>query len=220
MEANFFRPRYDGAVLEDQGMINLVEFQNSHVGPFGKTLLGDGVKGPQTMWALALAEHHPARVAIVLRALSHVGTREEPMGSNRGINIDKWLARCGVPIPPPGVAAPNNAWCAAFASWCVSVEGLPEVKLALVKDLVEHFPEVGFDYVLPGDLGYEMHDKNHGHVWVVTGRQGTETMNCEGNTGNEVAVTRRRPMKYLRTVPGPMLPGIPPGVPLAGNQTR
>ena len=201
-------------------MNDLIQFQNSHVGPFGNTLVGDGVKGPQTMWALALAEHHPARQAIVLRGLSHVGAEESPLGSNRGILQDKWLARCGVPIPPPGVPAPQNAWCAAFASWCVSVDGLPEVKLALVRDLVEHFPSVEFDYVLPGDLGYVLRKDGTGHVWIITGRQGTETMNVEGNTGNRVAVTRRGQARYLRTVSAPMLPGIPAGVPFAVSQTR
>lgn len=202
-------------------LTKLQQFQKTNLNHLGQQLVADDIRGKQTLWAIALAEHHPARRAIVLRALEFIGTKEEPLGSNRGYHIDMWLARCGVPIPKAGVAAPDNAWCAAFASFCLSVDGLPETKFARVKDLVDHFPSVGFDNVLPGDLGYRMNPGGKtGHVWIVSGREGLETMNVEGNTGNVVAVTRRPPASYLRTVSPPMMPGIPPGVPLAGTQTR
>jgi hypothetical protein len=218
LEAHVHRSCDYGAMSKEQAV---EDFQKLHRNHLGEKLGVDGVRGPQTQWAEALVQHHPIRQAIVAHALKYLGEGEDPPGSNRSDFIDMILRRCGVPIPEPGVPAPQNAWCAAFASYVLTLAGVGEVKYARVVDLVSHFPEVDFDFVLPGDLGYRINfDQGTGHVWIVSGRQGTNTMNVEGNTGNVVAVTQRPRAKYLRTVAPPTMPGIPPGVPLAGTSTR
>jgi hypothetical protein len=199
----------------------LEKFQASHLNHLGQQLGIDNNRGKQTIWAEHLATHLQLRQDIVARAMSFIGVCEEPMGSNRGDLIDQWLAACGLRILPKGVWAPDYAWCAAFASECLSVPGMNIKRCARVKDLVAQFEPVSFDLVLPGDLGYKMNeDGEHGHVWIISGREGMETMQIEGNTGNKVAVTRRGVHKYVRTVPAPIMPGIPLDVPMADPRTR
>lgn len=205
-------------------MTPLEKFQREHVNHLGQRLVVDDVRGPQTEWALALSCQHPFRISVVERALLHIGVCEQPLGSNRGELIDYWLKRCGVRIPlDPKEWAPQNAWCAAFASYCLSVPGYQEVKCARVIDLVSMFPEIPFEETLPADLGFKINpDGRTGHVWILTGRDNLarQTMQVEGNTGNAVSATRRGVARYLRTLAPPVMPGIPNGVPVAGNQTR
>lgn len=173
---------------------------------------------------MALVHQLPiVRRLVILRALGMVGTREEPMGSNRGKDIDFWLHRCGVPIPAdPKTPAPKNAWCAAAASWALSVEGAIAVFLARVKDFVLKFPRVSFEELRPGDCGYLLHPDDTGHIWIVGGREGNLTLNIEGNTNNAMRLTTRPRAQYLRVLLDntAVMPGIPPGIPPAGSATR
>jgi hypothetical protein len=43
-------------------------------------------------------------------ALSQIGKREDPLGSNSGPEVDQYLASVGL--------RPGFSWCAAFAYWC------------------------------------------------------------------------------------------------------
>lgn len=177
-----------------------------------------------TAWMDLIDELPIGRRLVVLRALGMVGTCEEPMGSNRGKDIDFWLRRCGVPIPKdPKTPAPQNAWCAAAVSWALSVEGEREVKIALVKDFVRTFPTVAFQDTLPGDLGYKMHSDGTGHIWLLAGRDDTEqTMNIEGNTNNAMRLTTRPRADYLRVLLDntAVMPGILSEALPAGSATR
>lgn len=206
-------------------MTPLEQFQQCHLNHLGQRLAVDNAVGPETRWAQTMADQHPFRRQVVERALLHIGIAEEPLGSNRGALIDHWLKRCGVRIPiDPKEWAPENAWCAAFVSYCLSVPGYDEVKLARVIDLVAKYPAIPFEQTLPGDLGYLINpDGRTGHIWLLTGRDNVkrETMQVEGNTGNIVACTRRHgSYQYLRTMTLPTMPGIPGKLPLAGSQTR
>jgi hypothetical protein len=214
---------------EDKAMNQVESFQREHLNHLGEKLGVDGFIGPQTRWALSIADQHPFRRQAVERALVHIGIHEEPMGSNRGALIDHWLRRCGVFVPKDNRPMPQNAWCAAFVSYCLSVPGYEEVRIAAVRDLVKKYTEIPFEETLPGDLGFLLKDdgdtnpnNDMGHVWLLTGRDllTRQTMQIEGNTGNKVACTRRGVQRYLRTMTLPTMPGIPNGVPLAGNLTR
>lgn len=202
-------------------------FQKGRFNHLGKPLKVDGDWGAQSQWRWNLDNGCPFRKAIVERAISKLGTSESPDGSNRGPEIDAWLRRCGIWVPEDGRPMPENAWCAAFASWCISVDGLPETKFARVADLIANLPHCTYDEALPGDLGYVPHLS---HIWVVTGFSDERlysdktyppgmTMNVEGNTSNKVRCTTRPIASYLRTVPT-FRPGIPSGVLPAGSATR
>jgi hypothetical protein len=72
----------------------------------------DGEVGPNTWNALfAPAPPFDLGVAALAEARARVGVREQPLGSNRGPEVDRYLAAVGLP--------PGNFWCAAFAYFCV-----------------------------------------------------------------------------------------------------
>lgn len=146
----------------------------------GERLKPDGVQGPKTRWALAIAKLDPRRQAIVARATACVGIRE--VGTNRGPDIDAWLERCGAPL--------GSAWCAAFASWCISVAGLPIVKQAGAQALGKSLPPTLSP--LPGDLMWFKTGAWQGHVGICIGGDLDHVAAVEGNSANMVRVTRRR----------------------------
>jgi hypothetical protein len=203
------------------------QFQTGRFDHLGLPLKVDGDWGARSQWRWNIDNGCSYRKAIVERAISALGTVEEPDGSNRGPKIDAWLRRCNIYVPGDDRPMPDNAWCAAFASWCISVDGLEETKMAKVADLIAALPHVNFDEALPGDLGYLPHLS---HVWVVTGFSDERlysdktyppgfTMNVEGNTHNACRATTRPIACYLRSVPR-FRPGIPAGVLPAGSATR
>jgi hypothetical protein len=181
-------------------------FQRSAYDHLGKPLNVDGRLGPRTAWAMALATLSSDRIAIVSRAQGELGL-EEVAGTNRHPNIDGWLRRCGAPL--------GSAWCAAFASWCISA-GTDSVAIAGALNLRRHFPATLNP--LPGDVwSYPTDNQGHGHCGVVIGVTMSEVLSIEGNQRNAVRCTRRsrEALRFGRTAgecPGAILPGIPPGV--------
>jgi hypothetical protein len=165
-------------------------FQATHRNHLGEPLKVDGDLGPQTAWALAIAELGAKRQAIVSAAQDHVGRSEN--GDNRDPEIDRWLLRCGVPV--------GLAWCAAFASFCVSASGLNlhEASVARLSKLLPHT-----DAPQPGDVGYYLNPDGTGHCWIVIGVGPTTILNIEGNQRNAVRVLRRvrSQARFLQTVP-------------------
>lgn len=182
---------------------DLKQFQRTHTNHLGRPLAVDGVLGPQTQWALAMAALDPRRRIIVERAISQLGRTETPPGSNRSASIDAWLRACGV--------APGNAWCAAFASWCLGDRAIAGAVL-----LGQSFPETTSPS--PGDLfWYRTNDRGNGHIGVITGvdRAAGVAMTVEGNVDSQVGCWRRDLSKVhcSRTVDGggtaPVIASVP-----------
>jgi hypothetical protein len=68
----------------------------------------DGIVGEKTWNALFFAPTPLDLGEMTLQlALTQVGTKEAPLGSNRGAKIDEWNRRAGAPLGSP--------WCASFA---------------------------------------------------------------------------------------------------------
>ncbi len=98
-------------------------FQAQHVDGLGNSLKRDGKVGPIT-WA-ALFGHDTVQsvetpssgylVAVIEKAASQVGVREEPKNSNSGPQVNAYLRRAGVPLSLPAAQKP---WCCAFTYWC------------------------------------------------------------------------------------------------------
>jgi hypothetical protein len=148
---------------------DLIQFQSEHTDHEGKPLAVDGDLGPITLWAMAVDNLSAERRKTVLTACEHVGVKEEPMGSNRGPDIDFWLKRCGVPVPKdPKEPAPKNAWCAAFVSYVLSQAGKLVRKFARVYDWVHKsgLKCVPIEDVQAGDLGCFLRD------WQADDREG------------------------------------------------
>jgi hypothetical protein len=181
--------------------MNIREFQRTHCNHLGQPLDVDDDIGPETQWALDV-EALGARGRIVLAALDHVGLEEAPPGSNRGPDIDAWLLRCGVPV--------GLAWCAAFASHCVSFGGT-NVHEASVARLAQKLPQVMTP--LAGDVFYWLNPDGTGHCGIVTGVAASVILTCEGNSEDGVRVWRRERagLKFLSTVAEPKQPGVPSG---------
>lgn len=180
-------------------------FQSSHTDWEGKRLELTGM-GPRTQWALDVARLEPLRQAIIARACSCVGEHESE-APNRGVTIDTWNRRAGAPLGSP--------WCAAFASWCISVDGLPEVCEASALALGRRLREVTL--VLPGDVMWFPTSPTSGHCGIVIGLGPGEVATVEGNHGNRVALCRRSlsEVKIATPLPVQTFPAIPPGLTLA-----
>ena len=171
----------------------------------GKPLAVDGALGSRTQWALAISQLDPRRQAIVERACAFVGLVERP--TNRGPDIDSWLERCGAPLGSP--------WCAAFASWCISVTGLPLVREASAQRLGKALH--GTRYPEPGDVMWFRTGPATGHCGIVIGVGPTKVATVEGNQNNGVRVVLRPREQVEFAKPfawEPMGAPLPPNLPL------
>lgn len=110
----------DGAVF-DAAMKRVVKlFQARHVDSAGRPLKQDGEIGALTWGALfgteTIAASGNAGSALLAQVLAVAAgeeakkVREVPMNSNRGPEVEKYLARTGVPAGLP--------WCCAFVYYC------------------------------------------------------------------------------------------------------
>jgi hypothetical protein len=190
---------------------------------FGKPLQVDGDLGPRTRWAMEIAKLDPRRQAIVRRACSKIGETESAY-ANRGPWPDFVLSRCGVYVPKdPTVPMPNNAWCAAHASWCMSVDGLPERKEEGARALAQLLRPT--KVVLPGDFGWFPTGPWQAHIFPIVATGAGEVAAAEGNHGNRCALVRRRlsEIEVVSAFPLEELTGIPSGlelVPVRAAGTR
>lgn len=178
----------------------------------GKPLAVDGDLGPRTRWALAISRLDPRRQAIVQRACSKVGVAETV--ANRGEWPDFVLRRCGIYVPDDtAVPMPDNAWCAAHASWCMSVDGLPERREAGARDLATSLRPA--TVVLPGDFGWFITGPWQAHIFPIIATGPGEVAGAEGNHGNRVALVRRRMLDIRIVTPFPVewQAEIPAGLP-------
>jgi hypothetical protein len=191
-------------VTKDQ----IIEFQRGRFDWEGKPLVVDGALGPRTRWALAISRLDTRRQAIVANACGFVGLRER--STNRGPDIDTWLERCGAELGSP--------WCAAFASWCISVPGLPSVREAGAQALGRSMRPTTL--ILPGDVMWFPTGTWTGHCGIVIGTGPGELAVVEGNHENRVALVRRRmaDVRVVTPLPVEELAEIPPGLPLVPVQ--
>jgi hypothetical protein len=192
----------------------------------GEPLRDDGDLGPRTRWAMAMAALDPRRQAVVRRACSGVGRIRETV-ANRGPGtpgVDWLLRRCGIHVPEdPDVPMPDLAWCAAYASWCVSVPGLPNRAEAGARALAQSLRSAVL--VLPGDLAWFPTGKWQAHIAPIIGVGPGVVATAEGNHGNECALAIRSTSEVQIVTPFPVeeLPAVPPGltlVPVRREGTR
>jgi uncharacterized protein (TIGR01370 family) len=99
-------------------------FQMRSADPSGEPLDVDGVVGPQTWIALFGASSVPVRDPLPQRdspfaarvidvAMSEIGVREVPPGSNRGPKVDQYISAVD-----PGLVSQQVPWCMCFVYWC------------------------------------------------------------------------------------------------------
>ncbi len=107
------------AVFDEKTQYGVMLFQMRHTDSFGRDLEVDGQVGSLTWSALFGRGTVPHLVAnttsglvanAVAVANSQIGVLEQPLGSNRGPQIEQYQAAVGIDK--------GEAWCAAFTYWC------------------------------------------------------------------------------------------------------
>lgn len=180
-------------------------FQSTHTDWEGKWLAVDGVVGPRTVWAWQIAQLEQWRQDAVWRACSRVGVVE--LDTNAGPEISAWLKRSG--------AVQGDPWCAAFASWCISVEGMPDRRVAGAQALGKSL--WASVEPLPGDVLWFPTGPWQGHCGIVIATSALEVASVEGNLNNAVGIARRARNHCRFGCPkGPppsLRVDIPPGLP-------
>lgn len=105
----------------DAGLKGAVKlFQAQHHDAQNRPLQIDGTVGPLTWAALFGAKASPpatgaAALALAV-AVTQIGEMEDPVGSNRGQQVDAYQIAAGLTLPAAG--KPGFFWCMAFVHWC------------------------------------------------------------------------------------------------------
>ena len=175
-------------------------FQSTHRDRFGNILLADGKVGSITWEALFGPDTVPVNETAsntlldeaVKFALTQVGVMEKPVGSNRGPEVDKYLASVGVP--------PGNFWCAAFVYFCFNkaAENLgrknPLVKTGgclahwngtTAKKIKAADAVNNPSLIKPGHIFIIDHGGGNGHTGIVQKVEGGFLHTIEGNSNSD-----------------------------------
>lgn len=126
-------------------------------------------------------------------AQTQLGQAEEPMGSNSGPMVDKYLSSVGL--------GPGYAWCMAFVHWCYQQAAkdagvdTPVRKTASVHDCWDKADPShkitagdlsrGKASVQPGDQFILLFGKGTGHTGIVEYREGSTIHTIEGNSNTD-----------------------------------
>lgn len=193
----------------------VAKFQQTHNAENGNSCVVDGNIGPETWWALnhSSGEGQPTlcsnelpsgicgmRAKVLQVALSNVGIKEIPDGSNRGNRpnggVDKFLPDW---CKKPGEKGPS--WCAFFVSY-VTNEAFGHYplgkRMGSCKEAFDVAKRSNMTYtdkllVTPGDAFVMMHDAVSGHIGFVyyVNSDGSIFNTIEGNCGNMVKIGKR-----------------------------
>lgn len=225
-------------ILDEDGIFgsctqdSVKRFQTDHADPKGNRLQVDGIVGPLTWWALfngAGAYVQPSnpeflKLGKLMQAALDVAqgelrlnVREIPPGSNRGPDVEKYLASVG--------RKPGDAWCAAFVYWCVEMAshsiGLnnPLKKTGRVasmwRDAVGRGSVVTAEDVRAGKADIPagaiycaVYESGRGHTGLVECREGDTLYTIEGNTAiknsnsGEGVFAKRRSLSRYKAIKG------------------
>jgi hypothetical protein len=193
----------------DAGFASAVRlFQSLNRDVTGKPLVVDGEVGPMTWGSLFGAASVPiveaAGSGLALKALAvaqrEIGNLEEPLGSNAGPHVEKYLDSTGLPG--------GYFWCMAFVHWCfkdAAVQlGVPNrfPKTAGVLDawnksstmrVTKAAALANLSLVGPGSVFILDYGTGYGHTGFVVHNDSGSLVTVEGNTdpagsGNGIGV--------------------------------
>jgi len=115
---------------------------------------------------------------LVETAYKYLDTCEEPKGSNRSPDIDRWLTAIGSPL--------GSAWCAAFVHGCLAESGDTRQyrRSARVQDMVDAGTLLPSSKADVGDLVvfWFASLKRYAHIGIVVGKTSKRLSVCEANT--------------------------------------
>ena len=111
-------------------------------------------------------------------ASKYLYVRENPKGSNRGPEIDRWLQAIGSPL--------GSAWCAAFAWGCLDEAGeTPKLlRSGRVQSMVQSGTLLPATKAIAGDLivFYFANLQRYAHIAICTGRTKGRIQTIDGNS--------------------------------------
>lgn len=111
-------------------------------------------------------------------ARSQLGVSEQPHGSNKGPEVDQYLACVGIHSPA--------AWCAAFVVWTHLQAGVTNIaRTGGVLDLYNKSPENRVKNPEPGDVVIFDYGGGKGHTGIVEAVSGDTLTTIEGNTNDD-----------------------------------
>lgn len=164
----------------------------------GNPLIVDGKLGPISWRVLFVSEvviqkpvvqDYPLLLKVLDIAASQIGVLEDPPGSNRGAEVEKYLASAG--------CSPGDPWCASFVYWCFSEAAR---SLAVQNPLVrtggclDHWTRTkgkkiahlkatnNTSLIKPGFIFIMDHGKGKGHTGIVKSVIDGYIETIEGNT--------------------------------------
>lgn len=180
------------SVLESAVKLFQSLFRDQHNRP----LEIDGIIGPISWEVLFNEPGHVFADApdVLLRealtvARSQIGKMEQPVGSNRGPDVEKYLASVGL--------GGGLFWCAAFVHWCFqTAAGNLNVRNPLVKTggVLDHWARTRAKKILaanaqndptlvrPGHIFIISHGGGRGHTGIVARVEGGHLVTVEGNS--------------------------------------
>src|SRR3569832_8055 len=164
------------------GEAEIRAFQAVHRNHLGKPLEVTGLLDLETQWALEFQTLPEERRAEIELAQRFLGLIEAPPGSNDDPfgHIKGWLRACGSP--------PKSAYCAAFASECLSAGGAT-IRIAGAQALGKSLEDT--DTPMAGDVLWFPTNGWQGHVELVIGRGVSTVMTIGGNVRDGVRCVRR-----------------------------
>jgi len=176
-------------------------FQSMSTDSHGNPLVSDGIVGAITWEALFgnsvenssvnTAENKSLFDNTIAVANSQVGVLEQPLGSNSGPEVEKYLASVGLPK--------GNSWCMAFVYYCFNeASNRLAIKNPLVKTggCLHHWnTTIGKkitafqaknnpSLIVPGSIFIIDHGSGLGHTGIVTEVVDGYVTTIEGNTNN------------------------------------
>lgn len=178
----YYGPETENAVKAFQRSVNILE---------------DGVVGDDTLAMINLALNpngppaatSPAKTdlrlpqLVVQKALSQVGIRETPANSNRGADVEKYLASIGL--------GGGYAWCMAFVYWCIKEAAKelnlphPLYKTGGVLMQWSQRPQLRTQNPAPGYIFIIDHGRGRGHAGIVETVTDAAINTIEGNSNIE-----------------------------------
>jgi hypothetical protein len=216
-------PIDENGIFNKQTKAAVQFFQARSVDSQGQTLKVDGVVGPLT-WAALFGSHglpqsigeavSPLVKHTLVVAATQVGVMEQPLGSNRGPQVDEYIKSLGLD--------PNNdsyPWCAAFVYWtfqqAATTLGVPNPAIRTA-GVLKHWNEAGragVTRLLPDEIEGDFAllrsglvfvigtGGGKGHMGIVEDFRDDRLITIEGNTNlpgdrEGVGVFRRTSRKF------------------------
>jgi len=174
-------------------------YQSQHVDALHRSLKVDGEIGPVTWGSIfdikpAMAAPAAAGGALATKALakaiSQIGVREHPLGSNKGAEVEAYLGSTGL--------GGGYYWCMAFVYWCFREAAAggtnPFPKTAGCLDawnkakpfrITKSQAIANPSLVLPGSVFILDYGNGNGHTGFVKSSTGGALVTVEGNTNND-----------------------------------